>query len=436
MDPLLLGLLSFVAIAVLIFIRIHVGTALIIVAIGGFIVTQGIDIALGSLQYIPYAIVANYHFAVVPLFILMGELVSASGLVSMLFEAAQAWLGRLKGGLGMAVVAMGAVLGAVTGSSLAAASMMTRVSFPEMLKHKYDAGVSAGLIAAVSPLVLIIPPSIFLAFYGLIVFESISQLLMAGLLPGLLAATIYMVLIYIRAMRNPQKFPTVERHFTWRERMSAAKGIAPVITMILIVLGGIYAGVFTASEGGAAGSIIAVIFVVALKRKKSGRVAFNAVWESAGMTSMVFYIIIGALLYGRFMAMTGATTQIIDSIATIQVSPYVTFAIIVVFYLILGCFLDALSMMAITLPITHPLIITLGFDPIWFGVVVVILAGAGTITPPFGIDVFAVKGLVGDQVDLWRIFMGALPFVLAMLGVVILMTIWPQIALFLPSIML
>jgi len=376
-----------------------------------------------------------YYFAVFPLFMLMGELISASGLVSTLFDAAQAWFGRLKGGLGMAVTGMGAVVGAVTGSAVAACSMMTRACFPEMVKLKYEPAATAGLLAAVAPLAVLIPPSVILCFYGVITHESISRLLIAGFLPGLLATAVYMVLIYIMAARSPKKWPLSERSFTWRERMGTTKNIAPVVLMMLIVVGGIYGGVFTPSEAGAAGSVIALIFVLVLQRRKSGQLALAAVWETAGTVAMLFFILIGSMLYARFLAATGASAQIISLIGGIPVSPYITFAMIVLLYVILGCFVDDISMLAITLPITHPLMITLGFDPIWFGIIAVVLVGIATITPPFGLLVFAVKGLVGEQAELWPIFMSALPFLLAMIVVIILLTIWPQIALFLPSMM-
>ena len=435
MDPLLIGLLSFVAILTLIFLGLHVGVALLIVSIGGLVLTKGLTKALGVMEYMPFNSIAAYEFAVFPLFVLMGELISASGVVDTLFASAQVWLGRLKGGLGMAVVAMGAALGAITGSALAALAMMTRVAFPQMLKYKYDAGVSSGLLAAVAPLALIIPPSIGLVLYGVLTTESIGKLLMAGLLPGLMSAVVYAVLIYVLARRRPQQWPTVARSFTWQEKVGSSKAIVPIGLTMLVVLGGIYRGVFTPSEAGAAGSVIALVLLVIYQRKKAGRAAFGAVWESAGMVSMIFFILIGSFIYGRFMSTTGATTQIINAIAAFPVSPYLTFALIIVFYIILGMFVDDFSMLAITLPVTHPLMIALGFDPIWFGVIAVILVGAATITPPFGIAVFAAKGLVGDHATLWSIFMGALPFLIAMMVVIVILTIFPQIALFLPSVM-
>ncbi|MBI4329802.1 MAG: TRAP transporter large permease [Chloroflexi bacterium] len=435
MDPVLIGLLSFVAIVVLIFVGLHVGTALIIVAIVGLILIRGPSNGFSTLQYVPYDTIAKYDYAVFPLFILMGELISASGVVTSLFDAAQAWFGKLKGGLGMTVTAMGAALGTVTGSAIAAAAMIARTVFPEMVKHKYDPGVIAGLIAAVAPLALVIPPSIFLPFYGLITRESIAKLLIAGFIPGFLAAGLYMLMIFVLAMRNPQKWPTTPRSFTWPERMKASKGVIPIIVMMLVVLGGIYGGVFTPSEGGAAGSIMAFLMLLAYQRKKSGRATFAAIWQSAGMTSMVFFITIGAFLYGRFMSLTGAATEIVDVIAGLSVNPYVTFALVVILYLLLGCFLDGFSILAITLPVVHPLMVKAGFDPIWLGVVVIILVGAGTITPPFGIVVFSVKGLLGGQVELWSIFVNSAPFLAAMMATVVLMTIWPQIALFLPTLM-
>jgi tripartite ATP-independent transporter DctM subunit len=435
LDLLLVGLLSFAAVFVLVFTGIHVGIALLIVAIGGLVAVKGVGVAFGTLQYVPYVTVANYNLAVFPLFILMGELASVSGMVSMLFEGAQAWLGRLKGGLAMAVTAMGAALGAVTGSGIASCAMMARVGFPEMVKRKYDPAASAGMIAAVGMLAVLIPPSILLALYGIIAEVSVGKLLIAGFIPGLLSAILYMMLIYTMATRNPEKWPLVERRFTWRERINGLKGIAPIIIMLVTVIGGIYAGVFTPSEAGAAGTIMAVIFVVVLQRKESGRAILRGVWESAGVTSMIFLITIGALLYGRFMSSTGATDQIINFIAGFPVSPYITFAAIVIFYLILGCFIDSISMIAITVPMTQPLMEALGFNPIWFGVIVVILAEAGCVTPPFGLVVFTVKGIVGDQAELWAIFKGALPFLIGMIAMIILLVIWPQIALFLPSMM-
>lgn len=201
----------------------------------------------------------------------MGELVSASGIVGTLFDATQAWLGRFRGGLGIAVIAMGTAIAAITGSSFASAAMMTRVAFPEMIKHKYDPAAAAGLIAAVSPMAVLIPPSVLLAFYGTVTNESIAKLLLAGFIPGLLSAAVYMLLLYILAVRQPQKWPTVARTFTWRERFVSSRGIVPIAVMILTILGGLYRGVFTPSEAGAAGSVIALITMVVYQRKQSGR---------------------------------------------------------------------------------------------------------------------------------------------------------------------
>lgn len=435
MDAFLVGLLSFVAIIVLILLGLHVGTALFIVAFGGLVIMKGIAVTLNTLQYIPFVSVANYNFAVFPLFILMGELISASGITTMLFDSAQAWLGRLKGGLGMAVCAMGAALGAITGAAIASSAMMARTAFPQMLRHKYDPAAAAGLIAGIGPLAVLIPPSVFLALYGVMTEESISELLMAGFLPGFLSAAIYMGLIYILALRSPQKFPLADLHYTWRERIAASRNIAPILLVMLIMLGGLYLGVFTPSEAGAVGAIVSLVIVIIFKRRKATQASLSAVWESAGVTSMMFFVVMAALLYGRFMTTTGATKEIIGFVADLEMSRYIIFALLMVIYLLLGCFLDSFSMMATTLPITHPLMIELGFDPIWFGVVIVVMVEAGAITPPYGIVVFSVKALIGDQAELWAIFMNALPFVAAMMVVVLLLTIWPQIALFLPSMM-
>lgn len=434
MDPLLLGAFAFVAMIVLFFaIGLHVGTALIIVATGGFIVAKGLGAAIGILQYAPYVIVAEYNFAVFPLFILMGELASQAGILTALFDTFQAWFGRLRGGFGIAVTAMATAIAAVTGSSLASAAMLTRVAFPEMVRHKHDAAAAAGLIASVSPLAVLIPPSNLLVFYGTVTNVSIGKLLIGGLLPGLLSAAVFMVMLYFLAWRSPQKWPKVARSFTSRERVVATKGIAPIAIMMLTVLGGLYGGVFTPSEAGAAGAVIGFIMVIVYRRKKSGRAAWTAVWESAGTTAMIFYLVIGALLFGRFMAVTGASERIVDLITKLAVSPMAIFVMVAVFYLFLGCFLDNFAIVAIIIPIVHPLMTRLGFDPIWLGVVVVVLAEIGMITPPFGMVVFTVKGVIGDQLELWSIFMGSVPFMFAHLLVVALLVIFPQIVLFLPS---
>ncbi|MBI4284495.1 MAG: TRAP transporter large permease [Chloroflexi bacterium] len=433
MDLFLVGLLSFVVLLVLIMSGLHVGTALLIVAMLGLIMARGTETAFNTLDYIPYNSISDYNWAVFPLFVLMGELASASGVVSTLFETAEAWVGRWKGGMGMVVTAMAAALGAITGSALAALAMLTRVVFPQMLRMGYDAATSAGLLASVSPLAVLIPPSIVLSFYGVITRESIGRLLIAGFIPGFLSAVVYMTLVYIMALRHPERWPVTPHTFTWRHKLSASRGIAPILVMMLVILVGIYMGVFTPSEAGAAGSIVALVLVVIYKRKKSPQAAFSAVWESAGMTAMIFYIMIGAVLYGRFMSSTGAADRIIQAIAGIQVSPYVTFAMLVILFLILGCFVDDFSMMAITLPVAHPLMKLLGFDPIWFGVIVVILVEAALITPPFGLAVFAIKGLIGSKAELWPIFRAASPFLIAMIVMIVVLTIWPEIALFLPN---
>ncbi|MBI4284669.1 MAG: TRAP transporter large permease [Chloroflexi bacterium] len=433
MDPFLVALLSFVVFLVLVLLGMHVGTALIIVALTGMIIVKGWASAISTLRFVPFSSVVNYNLAVVPMFILMGEFISASGLVVGFFEAAQAWVGRIKGGLGITVAIMGAGLGAVTGSAVAGAAMMTRTAFPEMLKHKYDAAVSSGLIAAVSPLVLIIPPSIFLVFYAIVVEVSVTQVLIAGFLPGFFMAAVYALVIYVMAIRSPHKLPPVQRTYTFKERMTASKGVLPIVITIVALLGGLYAGVFTASEVGGAGAFIAVIALIVFQRGKAWRMGMASVWEAAGMTSMIFYIVIGALLYGRFIAATGATPRIVEAMTTISISPYVTFLLVVILYLILGCFIDGISLMAITLPIVYPLLTSLGFDGIWLGVMVTILVGVGALTPPFGIVVFTVKSIIGPQVELMTIFKNTMPFFFATLVIIVILTVWPEIVMLLPN---
>ncbi len=435
MDLAWLGLFAFIALVVLAFSGQYIAIALIIIGVGGFMLIMGPEVALSCMQYIPFSTVASYGFCVFPLFILMGELLGASGAVVGLFDSAQMWLGRLKGGLGMAVSVQACFIGAVTGSIMAACAMMTRTAYPQMIRHGYDPAASAGLIAAAGPIAIIIPPSVMLVFYGMIVEESIGRLLIAGILPGFMSGIIYMGLVYVLATLNPKKWPTVKTSYTWRQRAGSLKNIIPFVGVLVLVIGGIYTGVFTPTEAGAAGAFITLIILILYQRKKSPRLFYRACWEAAGLNCMIFFIIIGGMIYARFLAVTGISAAVVNYIAAFPVSPYVTFLMVAVFYIILGCFIESFPMLLITLPVTYPLMMTLGFDSIWFGVIACMFVGMSVITPPMGLAVFTLFALTEGKIELMKIFLAALPFLIAMCIVVLLLTIWPQIALFLPAMM-
>lgn len=431
MSSLLIGVFGLLSLFILIGCGIHVPVALSLVGLAGIVLVSGLDAALQLLGWLPYHSLALFAFVTMPLFILMGEFAHYTGASTAAFSTSYKWLGNLTGGLAMAVTAACALFAACSGSSIAASATMARISFPELKRFGYDKGFSTGLIAASGSLAALIPPSVILILYAMLTQQSLVRLLIAGFIPGVLSAIIYMLMIYFLVKLKPKLGPG-KKYFSWKEKFCALPGLASILLIVIFVIGGMYAGIFTASEAAATGSILTLI--MALWKRA---INVHNLRESLNMTCVttcsVFFIVFGAFVFGKFLSLSGLTAYAVKTISASSLPPLMILAGIGVVYLLLGTILEAASMLAVSLPIVFPVIISLGYDPIWFGVIVVKMCEMAVITPPLGLNVYAVKGVLGEEVSLETIFGNVLPFLCMDILTVIILIAFPQIVLFLPS---
>ena len=435
MSTLTLSLGSLACILLLIGLRIPIGVAMGGVAFAGLWYLINFNVALSVLRDTPFMFAANWDLSAIPMFLLMGAVAANSGIGTALFRAAVAWFGKLPGGLAVATNWACAGFGAASGSSVAAAAVMARLAVPEMLKHKYDKGLAAGVCASGGTLDALIPPSIIFIIYGIFAEVSIVKLLLAGILPGLLTAVVYMIMIVGRAWLNPKLAPPVEfpdDRTLWRERWASLGEIWPVIVLILGVMGGLYAGVVTPTEGGAAGALLAVVIGV-VRRKLSWAGFVDSFKDAIGTTSQLFYVGIGAVIYMKFLALAGASEMFTELIGSWAVDPLLLVIAVSIIYVILGMFLDPLGMILLTIPVFVPMFVALNLDLVWLGVLVVKYIGIGLLTPPVGFNVYVVKNVVGDSIPLETIFRGCFWFLLCEVFIMTLLIAFPQISLWLPG---
>jgi C4-dicarboxylate transporter, DctM subunit len=423
---------GFVLLFVLMLLRVPIGISMGIAGFVGFSAAVGLGPALGILTNSPISTATDYAYGLVPLFILMGAFATRSGMSQELFTAAAAWMGHRRGGLALASIGACGGFSAICGSSVATAATMARIAVPEMRRLKYHGGISCGVVAAGGTLGILIPPSLGLALYGIIVEQNITELFMAGVLPGLLAVVMYMLTIQLIAWFDPASLPAGPR-VAWRERFSALRGVWAVLVLFLFVMAGLYVGVFTPTEGAGMGAAGALIIAV-LRRRLPWREFMGALTETVKLTGAIFMILIGALPFGYFLAVTQVPQAITEFIGGVGLGAYGVLALILVFYLILGCLLDVVSMIILTLPLVFPLVREVGFDPIWFGVIIVMVMELGLITPPVGLNVFVINAVVRD-VPLGAIFRGVAPFILTDIVRLGLLIAFPIIVVFLPRTM-
>jgi C4-dicarboxylate transporter DctM subunit len=339
---------------------------------------------------------------------------------------------QLPGGLAIATCYACAAFGACCGSTTAAAAAMGKVTLPEMRRYNYNMSLATGCVAAAGSLAILIPPSTILIVYGILTEESIGKLFAAGILPGILLATLFALTVYIMCRRNPKLGPAGEKA-TWKERIASLPGLIEMIILFGLVMGGLFAGAFTPTEAGGAGAFGALIIALA-RRQLTWRAFLDATKETTRITAMVFLIVTGATIFGRFMAVTRVPFTLSEWVGGLGVSPLVIMTFVIFGYLIGGCFMDSLAMVTLTIPIMYPVILKLGFDPIWFGVIIVLVSEMGVITPPVGINAYVIKGVAKD-VPLEAVFRGIFPFLAAEIVCTIILIAFPIIATFLPSFM-
>jgi tripartite ATP-independent transporter DctM subunit len=425
-----IGLIGIGVLLLLMALRMPIGIAMLLVGIVGFAILNGPQAALAALGSYPYQYAAVYDFAVIPLFVLMGNLGSVSGMARELYAAAYSWIGHVRGGLAHATILACAGFAAVSGSSVASAVTMGKVCLPEMRRYNYSHRLSTGVIAAGGTLGILIPPSTAFVIYGLLTEQSIGKLLLAGILPGLLLTAIFMTTVATWMRFKPQYGPPGPRA-SWSERGRSLLGAGPMLVIVLISIGGIYVGAFSPSQAAAVGAALAFGYALWRGSLRKGNLS-KVLIETVNTTALVFLILIGALVFGPFLAVSGLPEKIAQALAGLDVPRVVILIIILAVYILLGTFLEGFSMLVLTLPIVFPIIKALGYDPIWFGVIMVIVLEMGLIDPPVGINVFIVKGLVPD-VSMSEIFAGIVPFWLAMMACIAILIAFPEIAMFIPD---
>lgn len=430
MDAPIIGIIGFVAALVLILFRVPVAIAMGLVGAIGFGVVNGFDSVGFIMGAAPFESVFPYTLSVVPLFLMMGVFAARAGLSTSLFRGVNAFIGHFKGGLAMASIGACAGFGAICGSSLATAATMCRVALPEMRRHGYDDRLSSAAIAAGGTLGVLIPPSILLVIYGLLTEQSIGRLFAAALIPGLLATFLYMAAVAVQVWRKPELAPASER-MPWRARWGTLHEIWPVVGLFVLVIGGIYAGLFSPTEAAAIGAFGAMVLAWA-KKAMTGTVFKECLRETAQLTGMIFLILIGAAVFNYFIETTNLPHLLIGAVEEAGMSPMAVLLVLMLFYIVLGCFMDALSMILLTVPFVFPLIAALGLDPIWFGVLLVTVAELGLITPPVGMNLFVIQGVAGNM-RLETVARGVVPFLVADIVRLALLILIPTITLWLPS---
>jgi len=428
MSPELIGAIGLVIMLALIFLRMWIGIAMLVVGFAGYVILRGYEPAAGMVATVAFGQATMYSLTTVPLFIFMGQIIFNANIGRDLYVAAYRWLGHRRGGLVLATVPACALFGAITGVPTPASVTMAKVALPEMKKYGYNESFATGPIVSAATLAVLIPPSIPMIIYGILTETNVSQLFMAGILPGILIAALFMITIVVMTRFNPKLGPAGPKA-SWRERAGSFKLIWPTVILFVLVLGGIYAGVVTPTEAGGLGAFVAIVIAVAMRRL-SIRGFLDALLEACGLTAMILLLIIGAQILGRFLAVSGLPKLLAETLVTLELPHWGVFACLIILYVILGMLLDVMSAIIITMPVIFPAIAAMGYDAFWFGVVVMLVVQMGVITPPVGLDVFVLSGATG--VPVWTIFRGVLPFVVAILVGVVILLAFPFIATIVP----
>ena len=430
MDTDAVAIIGFVALFILMLARVPVGMAMGLVGVTGFGYLTNYEAALKLIGQTSMRTVTDYTFGIIPMFLLMGAFVSHAGISRELFRAANAFVGHWRGGLGVATISACGGFAAICGSSVATAATFSAVAYPEMRRHNYPKSFAAGVIAAGGTLGIMIPPSTVLAVYGIITQQDIGKLFIAGILPGIFEILVLVATVVLIGYLRPGFLPSVARA-PWSERRQALKEVWAPLLLFAFVIGGLYGGLFTATEAGGMGAGGA--FIIGFLRGRLGRAEIKkSLLEATRTSAAVFTILIGALLFGYFLTITQTPQKVTELLTGLGIGKYGVLVLILLMYLVLGCLMDAMAMIILTVPIVFPVIVQLGFDPIWFGIIIVMTVEIGLIHPPVGMNVFVIKSMVPD-IDFTTIFKGVLPFVAALIFALIVIVIFPQMATWLPS---
>ncbi len=430
MSPVTIGIAGIALLLILFLLRMPVAFAMAFVGLVGFAYLADPGPALSLLAQDIFGQFSSYPLSVIPMFILMGTFAFASGISEKLYDTSYVWVGQLRGGLTMATVLACAGFAAICGSTAATAATMGKIALPEMKKHNYDDTLATGTVAASGTLGILIPPSTILIVYGILTEESIGKLFIAGVLPGILLSLAFVATVAFLCMRNPDIGPP-GISTGLKEKLRAITGIIPAMILFLLAIGGLFLGWFSPTQAGAIGAGGALIIGL-IRRKLSWRIFFEAGKEALRTACMVIVIITGAVIFGHFMAVSTIPFMLADWLGGLAIPPIAVMSVIIFIYFIGGFFMDSMALVVVTIPIFFPIVMELGFDPIWFGVIIVLVAEMGVITPPVGVNVFVIKGIAPD-IPLETIFKGILPFLAALIIVTVILIIFPGIATFLPS---
>jgi len=437
MTGIIVAVIMLILVVLLILAGVHIGVILLSTSVlGMYLIIGDFGRAVSMLGTGPFYAVFNYNLSVIPLFVLMGLFANASGASKDLYDAGYKWLGRLKGGLGIVTVISNAVFAAITGVSIASAAVFSKVAVPEMRRFGYSKRFSTGCVAGSSALGMLIPPSLLFIVYGLLSGESIGKLFIAGIVPGILLATTYSIAIIFMAYFIPGILgnPMIPGRISWRTRFSSLKQTSSIVGLIIVVLGGIYLGVFTPTEAGAVGCIGALLIMLIKKKFTFGNIWY-ALKETGMTTASVFLLIIGAQMFSRMLTVSGSVDAISAFATGMEIHPKLVAALMMVILMILGTFLDVTSILLISMPIMLPVAQELGFNLIWFGVLCTISIETGLITPPFGMAVFVVKGSVREDMTVEDIFIGSFPFLIVLIVTIAIILMFPILSTWLPSLM-
>ena len=434
MEPHFTVLFGILAMLLLLATGMHVAIAILIVSFVGLSILLGVKSSLTFLMTTPFSSAMGYGFVVLPLFVLMGEFAVQGKIAPLMYDAMSKLLGRLRGGLAMATTGAIAAFGTVTGSSLVSVAVFSKIAVPEMSKYNYDTKLSCGVVAASATLAALIPPSGMMIMYTIFTDESLGRMLIGGFIPGALSAALYMAMIYTRVRLNPKLAPTLVEAVPWREKIAALGKLIPVMILVIVMLGGIYFGICSPYEAGGLGAL--TVFVISLVLKKFTMEGFKkSLINTARLTSSLFFLLIIAMLFGKFMTVSGLQKILSDFVLGLEVpTTFIIIACLCV-YFVLGTFMDAISQMAITLPVFYPLLTHLGVDGIWFGILFIKMCEIAQITPPIGISVYVTQGILSDVISLPGLFKAIFPFLLIDILTVAILLAFPQIVLWLPSMM-
>jgi C4-dicarboxylate transporter, DctM subunit len=427
-----IGIIGIIVLIVLLYSKMPVGFAMGFLGLIGFSYVVSFDAGLNLLARDVWDVFSSYNLTVIPLFVFMGQIAFHAGISRRLYDSAYVLLGHRRGGLAMTTVGACAAFSAICGSTNATAATMATVALPEMKRYGYDMGLATGTVAAAGSLGILIPPSVIFIVYGILTEQSIGKLFAAGILPGILLCFLFLLTIHLRVLKNPSLAPPGPKSGV-REKFRSFAGILEALVLFALVMGGIFFGLFTPTEAAAVGAFMTILIAI-IRRQLHWKEFIQSLADTTKISCMIMVIVTGAVIFGHFMAITRIPYMLADYVSTLPLSPHAIIGVIILVYLIGGCFMDALAMIMLTIPIFFPVVQKLGFDPIWFGVVIVLITEMGVITPPVGINVYVVYGVARD-VPLEKIFRGVFPMLIALLVCNLLLILIPQIALWLPGLM-